>query len=543
MNTPALDIRNLSIGYAGANGIAPAVEDFNLAIAPGEFVGLAGESGCGKSTVAQSILRLLKSPGVITGGEIRIDGTDILTLPDREVRNQRWNAASIVLQNSLTSLNPVKRIAWQLQEVIDRGATDHPTQTTPQELLEMVGIDPNRARAFPHELSGGMRQRVVIAMALALRPKLIILDEPTTALDVIVQQGIFRTLREFQERLGFAVLLITHDLPLLYDLASRIAVMKDGKIVETASVETFRHTQNHAYSRQLVDATPRLDVLKTRLLSTPVSQRPAGSAPAILDIHKLCKSYLDYRALDEVTLRVNAGEIVAIVGESGSGKSTLGRIVTGLTSFTSGSVSVDGKQPVPVSKRRHLDPRPARMVFQDVYGSLNPLHTIEHHLRRAIRSAPINAGIDVTARIEELLEQVGLTPAATYMRRRPHELSGGQRQRVGLARALASRPRLLVADEPISMLDVSIRLDVLKLIGRLRDDEGVAVLYITHDIVSAGYLADRIVVMYRGQIVEEGAPQSVLGAPRHQYTKRLIAAIPGGHALVVPTVFEAGAHP
>jgi len=528
--TPALEISHLSVGYAGENGIIPAVDDVSFSIAPGEFVGLAGESGCGKSTIAQSILRLLRAPGVITGGAIRICGNDMLTLDDDSVRRLRWRTASIVLQNSLTSLNPVKRIVWQLQEALDRGKASGTARRTPAELLEMVDIDPSRLTAFPHELSGGQRQRVVIAMALALEPALVILDEPTTALDVIVQQEIFVTVKALQKRMGFAVLLITHDLPLLFEVADRIAVMKDGKLVETASVAQFREHPQHPYSRMLMGATPRLD------FDHAPAPKPASPAAPVLETEHLTKTYGDawfqgsaLVAVDDVKLRVAPREIVAIVGASGSGKSTLGRIVTGLIRPSSGKILVDGQPPVPVSQRRKGQSRAAQMVFQDVYGSLNPLHTIGHHLLRAVLCAPGGMGKkEAEARVAGLLTEVGLTPPASFRDRRPHELSGGQRQRVGLARALAASPRLLVADEPVSMLDVSIRRDILSLIARLRDEQGVAVLYITHDVVSAGYIADRIVVMHRGKIVEEGPSLAVLANPRHDYTRRLIAAVPGG---------------
>jgi peptide/nickel transport system ATP-binding protein len=527
--TPALKIVDLSVGYAGEAGMVPAVDRVTFSIAPGEFMGLAGESGCGKSTIAQSILRLLRAPGIITGGDIRIAGHDMLTSDEAKVRELRWRTASIVLQNSLTSLNPVKTIKWQLQEVLDRGGGSK----SPAELLQMVDIDPKRLNAFAHELSGGQRQRVVIAMALALSPQLVILDEPTTALDVIVQQEIFVTVKALQKQMGFAVLLITHDLPLLFDVADRIAVMKDGRIVETATVEAFRRHQEHPYSRTLLSATPRID------FAAPDVVRPKDVAHPVLETAHLVKAYgtnpLTGRsmlvAINDVSFRLAPREIVALVGASGSGKSTFGRMVTGLTRPSSGDIVVDGHTPVPVSRRRKSTPRAAQMVFQDVYGSLNPLHTIGHHLRRAVISAPHTEKVDVEARVASLLTEVGLTPPANYLDRRPHELSGGQRQRVGLARALAASPKLLVADEPVSMLDVSIRRDILNLIARLRDEQGVAVLYITHDVVSAGYIADRIAVMHRGHIVEEGPAKAVLMHPQHEYTRRLIAAVPGGLGL------------
>lgn len=531
LDIPSLDVVDLSVGYAGENGIIPAVDRVSFSIAPGEFMGLAGESGCGKSTIAQSILRLLRAPGIITGGKIRIAGNDMLSEDDNAVRALRWRTASIVLQNSLTSLNPVKRIEWQLREALNRGGAG--VKRTPAELLQMVDIDPKRLRAFPHELSGGQRQRVVIAMALALEPKLIILDEPTTALDVIVQQEIFVTVKALQRQMGFAVLLITHDLPLLFEVADRIAVMKDGKIVEAAPVAEFRQHQRHPYSKALLSATPKVD------FSVPQVVRPKTVAHPVLETAHLTKAYgtnpLTGRsalvAVNDVSFRLAPGEIVALVGASGSGKSTFGRIVTGLTRPSSGDVLVDGRTPVPVSRRRPHQPRAAQMVFQDVYGSLNPLHTIGHHLRRAVISAPGGDKADVEGRVAALLTEVGLVPTASYLDRRPHELSGGQRQRVGLARALAASPKLLVADEPVSMLDVSIRRDILSLIARLRDEQGVAVLYITHDVVSAGYIADRIAVMHRGQLVEEGPAKTVLANPQHAYTRQLIAAVPGGIGL------------
>jgi len=521
----ALDIRDLSVSYLTETGLAPAVDRVSLSIAPGELFGLAGESGCGKSTIAQAILRLLRAPGVITGGEIRVGGEDVLAAGDREVRRLRWRRASIVLQNSLTALDPVRRIGRQLEDVL-AGANE---KRTPGELLEMVGIEPSRSGAYPHELSGGMRQRVVIAMALALRPGLIILDEPTTALDVMVQKEIFGEIKSLQRELGFAALLITHDLPLLFEVADSLAIMKDGQIIETATIADFRQGQQHSYSRQLLAATPRLDGL--------AKSAPARNAMPLLKVDGLRKAYpggwgaKGLNALAGISFEMAAGEILAVVGQSGSGKSTLGRIITGHIAPSAGSVTIDERAPVPVSRRRRSDPRPAQMVFQDVYGSLNPVHTIDHHLRRAILAKHGGFAGDVGDRIDHLLTEVGLTPPELYRRRRPHELSGGQRQRVGIARALAADPRLLVADEPVSMLDVSIRLDVLKLLARLRAELDLAILYITHDIVSAGFLADRIIVMHRGEIVEQGAAADVLQHPRHAYTQALLAAVPANPAV------------
>jgi peptide/nickel transport system ATP-binding protein len=520
-STPAaLDVRHLGISYLSETGPAPAVEDVSFAAFPGETFGLAGESGCGKSTIAHAILRILRAPGLITSGEIRVGGEDVLTLPNAAVRALRWRRASIVLQNSLTALDPVRRIGTQLADVLARGSR----YRISGDLLEMVGIDRTRTNAYPHELSGGMRQRVVIAMALALEPDLLILDEPTTALDVIVQKDIFRQIKALQHELGFAALLISHDLPLLFEVADRLAIMKEGRIVETGTVAAFRLGPKHAYSRTLLSATPRLDHVSPIERATPVEP--------LLRIENLSKRYASgwgrrgQIALSGVSLTAFPGEIVAVVGQSGSGKSTLGRIVTGHIAPTEGLVTIAGRPPVPVSQRRRSDPRPAQMVFQDVYGSLNPVHTVRHHLRRAVLSTPGGFSGDLDARVDSLLTEVGLTPLESYRGRRPHELSGGQRQRVGIARALASDPKLLVADEPVSMLDVSIRIDVLKLIARLREEFGLAVLYITHDIVSAGFLADRVIVMHRGMIVEQGRAAAVLKDPRHPYTRQLLAAVP-----------------
>ncbi len=383
---------------------------------------------------------------MITGGEIRIAGTEMLALDDDSVRACRWQAVSIVMQNALTALNPVRRIGWQLDEVLAR-ATNRQDLPTTVDLVSMVKIDPRRLNAFPHELSGGMRQRVAIAMALALRPALVILDEPTTALDVIVQQDIFRTLDALQQQLGFAVLLITHDLPLLFDLADRVSVMKAGRIVETATVEALRQEPKHPYSQQLLNATPRLAAL------LPQEPRLAQPCDTILRVRDVRKSYSGYPALDGVSLDIGRGEIVAVVGESGSGKSTLGKLITGLDSPNEGEVLVNGTAPVPVSRRRSRQPRAAQMVFQDVYGSLNPLHTVEHHIRRAVLSAPIREPGGAAGRVDALLRQVGLPPPELYLHRRPHELSGGQRQRVGNR----SRARLAPAPSCCRRADLDAR--------------------------------------------------------------------------------------
>ena len=602
---PVLDIRDLSIAYRSDAGDVRAVRDVSLALNPGEVVGLAGESGCGKSTLAYGSIRLLRPPAVITGGSVTYrgrrvaeNGVDVLAAKPDELRALRWREIAIVFQSAMNSLNPVMRVSDQLLDAVGAHLplSDEQRHARIVELIEMVGIPRARLKSYPHELSGGMRQRVMIAMALAAEPEVVVMDEPTTALDVVVQREILSEIFELKDRLGFSVLFITHDLSLLLEIADRVAIMYAGQIVESGTREQIHLRAAHPYTKGLLTSFPKLHGPRLKLTGIPGSPpdlrgalsgcpfiprcgfatdacatvdmtlsaiepdhvtacpfvnaaqveqaRPvpapetetAATGPVVLEAVELDKQFRMGRgrkatvvsAVKKVSLELRRGRVVALVGESGSGKTTVARLLAGQESRSGGQILLDG-QPIEPAARRGFRAYKSdvQMVFQDPFASLNPLHTVSYHLTRTLRLHATRSGRNPsTEELDKLLDQVRLTPAAKFRDAYPHELSGGQRQRVAIARALAAAPRVLLADEPVSMLDVSIRLEMLDLIDQLRQSLDLAVLYITHDIASARYFADEIAVMYAGEIVERGPAEQVTQAPSHEYTRLLIASAP-----------------
>jgi peptide/nickel transport system ATP-binding protein len=602
---PVLDIRDLSIAYRSEAGDVRAVRDVSLALHPGEIVGLAGESGCGKSTLAYGSIRLLRPPAVITGGSVTYhgrrvgpDGVDVLAAKPEQLRKLRWREIAIVFQSAMNSLNPVLRVRDQLLDAVDAHLplTGEQQRARIVELIEMVGIPRARLGSYPHELSGGMRQRVMIAMALAAEPEVVIMDEPTTALDVVVQREILSEIFELKDRLGFSVLFITHDLSLLLEIADRVAIMYAGQVVETGTREQIHVRAAHPYTKGLLTSFPKLHGPRVKLsgipgsppdlrgvlsgcpfiprcsfatdacatvdmaltpvephhltacpfeTAAPAPPAPAGvpaaasaignaaPGPVALAAVDLDKQYRIGRgsfvhAVRGVSLELRRGSVMALVGESGSGKTTVARLLAGQESRSGGQILLDGEPIDPSARRGFRAYKGAvQMVFQDPFASLNPLHTVRYHLERTLRLHADRSGRNPsTQELDKLLEQVRLSPAAHFRDAYPHELSGGQRQRVAIARALAAAPRVLLADEPVSMLDVSIRLEMLDLIDQLRQNLDLAVLYITHDIASARYFADEILVMHAGEIVERGPAEQVTQSPSHEYTRLLIASAP-----------------
>jgi peptide/nickel transport system ATP-binding protein len=522
-----VDIRNLEVTFATDGGDVAAVDNVSLSANSGEVVAIVGESGSGKSVTAKTIIGLLPETAV-TRGAILLNGRDVIGLTGEQLRSTRGLDAAMVFQEPSTALNPVYTVGWQLAE----GLRAHGKYTKRQarakaiEYLTKVGIpDPEkRVDYYPHQISGGQKQRVVIAMALALDPELIIADEPTTALDVTVQAEILDLLRHVRDEFGTAIILITHNMGVVADLADRVVVMYEGKVVEEASAADLFATPQHPYTQRLLAAVPRIDAMRERT--------PVAVAPPVVEARDLVIEFAgrlgqkSFRAVDGVSFSIAPGEVLGLVGESGSGKTTIGRAIGGLTNVTGGSLEVLGHQMLGVKEREF---KPVRseigFVFQDPASSFNPLLTIAQAVAEPL-IVHGRAG-DATAarpRVDELLEAVQLPH--TYGDRFPHELSGGQRQRASLARSLALEPTLLIADEPTSALDVSVQARVLELFAELQKEFGFAALFISHDLAVVDMLSDRIAVLYHGRLVEEGTGAEVLGAPKNPYTQRLLASLP-----------------
>ena len=526
---PVLRIEDLSVEYdagdrSSGGGCVIGVDRFSLAVGRDEMMGLAGPSGCGKTTVAAAIMRLLGPAARITSGRVLVGGRDVLTLEAGELRRLRWREIAIVPQAAMNALNPVMTIGEQIADVLTThdGLRRRTARERAAELLESVGIPPGRLRAYPHQLSGGQRQRVVIAMALALRPRLLVLDEPTTALDVVVQREIMELVLDLKARLSFSVLLITHDLFLMAGVCDRIGVMEAGRLVEEGPARRILTSPAHPATQALVSGLPPRPGRRTKT-----------SAEPILEVEGLRKDFpaggllsrRTIRALDGVDLTLHRGEILALVGRTGSGKSTLARVIARLEAPASGRLLLEGRDVLAEEPRRASRSyrRRVQMVFQDPFASLNPAHTVGHALGRALtvhRSAFDRA--DIAAEAAELLDAVGLEPE--LLGARPHELSGGQRQRVAIARALACEPEVLVADEPTSMLDAPLCAGILDLLLRLRRERDLSILYITHDLASARYLADTTAVLQAGRLVETGPTAELMKHPAHPCTRLLMSA-------------------
>ena len=514
-----LQWRDINVDYIVGSEPMPAVRGVTLAVERGEVLGIAGESGCGKSTLAATVLRLLPDSARI-GGEVLLDDEDVLGMKWGRLRAVRWSEAAIVFQGALHSLNPVQSIGKQLAEPIrlHRSVPEGEVDTRVKELLQQVGLPASRASAYPHQLSGGQRQRVMIAMALACAPDLIIADEPTTALDVMVQAQVLNLLTALVRDLGMGMVLISHDLGVLGTTCDRVAVMYAGQVVEEGpALEVFDNPQ-HEHTRALAAAFPRIGDPDAR----HVDDEPITSS-ALLGARDLRVVFNDrVRAVDGVNLDVAAGEIVALVGESGCGKTTLARTLLGLERPSAGEVIFEGK---PLDYRKLKDyRRQVQLVLQDPLGALNPRHTVYDAVAEGLRVHKVPG--DEEALVADALSKAGLRPPEKFFLRYPHELSGGQRQRVVIAGALALEPRVLIADEPVSSLDASVRGEILALLQRLRAELGLTVLVVTHDLGLAWNIADRVAVMYLGRIVEVGPTADVLQSPEHPYTQALLSVVP-----------------
>ncbi|WP_225769056.1 ABC transporter ATP-binding protein [Inquilinus sp. Marseille-Q2685] len=522
-----LEITGLTVALPPGGDRPNAVSDISLTLEAGEILCIVGESGSGKSVSTAAVTGLLPKQLPVRSGRILFEGRDLLALKPEEMRALRGARIGMIFQEPMTALNPLMRVADQIAEVLQVHGVHPGNRVT--ELIAAVGLpDPARiARSYPHQLSGGQRQRVMIAMALALEPAMLVADEPTTALDVTTQMQILRLIRSIQRRRGMGVIFITHDFGVVAEIADRVAVMQHGRIVETGAAQEVLNAPAHPYTRALIRAVPRFE-----------GRAPDGAAVgsdvlvAARDIRKTYRSHGLFRrpatkAIDGATIEIRRGETLGLVGESGSGKSTLARTLVRLVRPDDGRIVFDGADLRPLSRSGWLPYRKRiQMVFQDPFASLNP----RRRVGEIITEGPIAHGVpraQAEAEALELLDLVRLDRAAAG--RYPHEFSGGQRQRIGIARALAMKPELLIADEPVSALDVSVQAQVLDLLRDLRRRLGLSMLFITHDLRVAAQICDRIAVMRRGEIVEQGETAAVFAAPTHDYTRELLDSIPGRH--------------
>ena len=532
MNTsspPVLEVRNLTIALPAGSDRATAVQNVSFTVGAHDIVCLVGESGSGKSVIAQGVMGLLPKSLPVTGGQILLQGEDITHAPLSRLRELRATRMSMIFQEPMTALNPVMTCGDQIDEVLREHTQLSPEQRREKVLAiirEVLLPDPERMVAsYPHQLSGGQRQRIMIAMALVLEPVLLIADEPTTALDVTTQAQILKLVLELQHKHGTGVLFITHDFGVVAEIAQTVAVLRLGDLVEVGPKHDVLQRPQHDYTRMLMGAVPTL-----RLAERPVD----ATAPVVLKAVKLEKTYHDrswfgkartVHAAQDVNLEIRRGQTLGIVGESGSGKSTVARCIVRLIDPTGGSVMLgsDDIAMMPAGRLRPLRKR-VQIVFQDPYRSLNP----RRNIAEAMIEGPVNYGMprsDALAKAKELLALVRMDVSA--MERYPHQFSGGQRQRICIARALMMEPELLIADEAVSALDVSVQAQVLRLFEEIRTRLNLAMLFITHDLRVASQVCDQLAVMSKGRVVEYGPAHQVFGAPQHEYTRALFAAAPG----------------
>ena len=533
-----LEVRNLATHFPVRGGVTRAVDGVSFTVHRGKTLCIVGESGSGKSVTARSILQIVDAPGRIVSGEMILHSpggstVDLAKLNPRgkEIRKVRGKQIAMIFQEPMSSLSPVHTVGDQIMEVLrlhlEMSKAEARARTI--ELLTQVEI-PNPDTAvdrYTFEFSGGMRQRVMIAMALACNPELLIADEPTTALDVTTQAEILDLIRRLQQQHGMAVMFITHDMGVVAEIADEVLVMYHGKVVERADVETIFHAPQNDYTKMLITSVLKLERKSELRLKRP--PLPEDTAP-VVTVENLSMHFGKMKAVDGVSLSVRPGETLGIVGESGSGKTTMGRCIVRLYEPTGGAIRYrqpgGGEVDLVQAKGETLKAmrREIRMIFQDPFGSLNPRMTVAQIIGEPLLVNHVAKGRELDERVAELMEQVGLEPS--WRERYPHAFSGGQRQRIGVARAIALKPKVIVADEATSALDVSLRFQVLDLLLKLQDELNLAFIFISHDIGVIRYMCDRVGVMYRGKLVEMGETDQVVGDPAHAYTRALISAVP-----------------